>query len=229
MTNLPAESPGSGKPASSGNIGPGGMRASDSDRERAAEALREAAAEGRLDLEELNQRLDLVFAAKTYAELEPVTADLPAVGAHGVAPQARPASPGVSRYGGEASDHVALAILGAFSRKGSWVVPPVMSAVAIMGGGELDLRDARFAERVVTIHVTAIMGGIEITVPDDARVEVNGIGIMGGFDHHAAGEGAADGPTIIINGLAFWGGVDIKRKRPKARKLDQSSPPGLDR
>jgi hypothetical protein len=227
MTNLPAESPGSGSPVPSDSAGPGSMRASDSDREHVAEALREAAAEGRLDLEELNERLDLAFAAKTYAELEPITADLPTTARKlGIPPETRPGSFGINRYGGEASDPFAVAILGAFSRKGSWVVPPVLSAVAIMGGGELDLRDARFAERVVTIHVTAIMGGIEITVPDEARVEVNGIGIMGGFDHHAAGEGTADGPTIIINGLAFWGGVEIKRKR---RKLDRGATPELDR
>jgi hypothetical protein len=202
------------------------MRASDSDRERVAEALREAAAEGRLNLEELNERLDLVFAAKTYAELEPITADLPTTALKLGGPQeSRQGSFGVNRYGGEASDHIAVAILGAFSRKGSWVVPPVMSAVAIMGGGELDLRDARFAERVVTIHVTAIMGGIEITVPDDAKVEVNGIGIMGAFDHRATGEGSADGPTIIINGLAFWGGVEIKRKSPRRGKLDRGATP----
>jgi hypothetical protein len=224
MTNLPAESP-----------SPGDMRASDSDRERVAEALREAAAEGRLSLEELDERLDRVFAAKTYAELTPVTADLPGMGDLPVPRGDRRAgqetgagSFGINRYGGEASEHAAVAIMGSFSRKGSWVVPPVMSAVAIMGGGELDLREARFAERTVTIHVTAIMGGVEITVPDDARVEVNGIGIMGGFDHRAAGEGAADGPTIVIDGLAFWGGVEIKRKSPKRRKLDRGKPRELD-
>jgi DUF1707 SHOCT-like domain/Cell wall-active antibiotics response LiaF, C-terminal len=228
MTNLPAESPESGNTVPSDNTGPGSMRASDSDREHVAEALREAAAEGRLNLEELNERLDQVFAARTYAELEPITADLPmTVLKRGVPQETRTGSFGINRYGGEATDHTALAILGGFSRKGSWVVPPVMSAVAIMGGGELDLREARFAERVVTIHVTAIMGGIEITVPDDARVEVNGIGIMGGFDHRAAGEGSADGPTIIIDGLAFWGGVEIKRKSPKRRTVDGGSAPGL--
>ncbi|HUN35982.1 MAG TPA: DUF1707 domain-containing protein [Trebonia sp.] len=228
MTNLPAESPGSDNPVPSDKAGPGGMRASDSDRERVAEALREAAAEGRLDLEELNDRLDLVFAAKTYAELEPITADLPTMSPNrGTRPETRPDSSGINRYGGEASEHVAVAIMGGFSRKGSWVVPPVMSAVAIMGGGELDLRDARFSERVVTIHVTAIMGGIEITVPDDARVEVNGIGIMGGFDHSATGEGSADGPTIIINGLAFWGGVEVKRRPSRSGKLERRTTPEL--
>src|SRR5581483_2687406 len=53
------------------------LRASDSDRERAAEILRDAAGEGRLGLDELDERLTAVYAAKTYAELEPVLSDLP--------------------------------------------------------------------------------------------------------------------------------------------------------
>src|SRR5947207_338555 len=57
------------------------MRASDADRERVAEVLRQAAADGRLDLTELDERLAVVYAARTYAELEPVTADLPVHGA----------------------------------------------------------------------------------------------------------------------------------------------------
>ena len=55
------------------------------------------------------------------------------------------------------------------------------------------------------------MGGILITVPEDADVQVNGIGIMGGFDHCAAGPGSPDGPRIVINGFAFWGGVQVQR------------------
>jgi uncharacterized membrane protein len=66
------------------------MRASDADRERAAEVLREAHAEGRLSAEELHERLDAVFAARTYGELAPVTADLPAVPAAPGAPAPRP-------------------------------------------------------------------------------------------------------------------------------------------
>jgi hypothetical protein len=55
------------------------------------------------------------------------------------------------------------------------------------------------------------MGGIQITVPEDADVQVNGIGIMGGFDHSAAGSGRPGGPRIVINGFAFWGGVQVQR------------------
>lgn len=52
------------------------MRASDSDRDRVAEQLREALAEGRLTAEEHAERLDAVYQAKTYAELAPIVEDL---------------------------------------------------------------------------------------------------------------------------------------------------------
>ena len=212
MTNLPAES--------SSPDGPKGMRASDSDRDRVAEVLREAAAEGRLSLDELDERLDVLYQAKTYAELEPITADLPSAGAHPAsAPAARPAAYSTDRFGGQPSGSVAVAVMSGFSRKGSWVAPKEMTAVAIMGGGEIDLRDARFAETTTTIHAITIMGGIQITVPEDAYVQVNGFGLMGAFDDsRAAGDGEPGGPHIIINGFAFWGGVAVERKPPRRPK-----------
>jgi hypothetical protein len=56
---------------------PASLRASDKDRESAAEVLREAAGEGRLSMTELDERLDAVYEAKTYADLEPIIRDLP--------------------------------------------------------------------------------------------------------------------------------------------------------
>jgi len=54
------------------------LLASDADRDRAAERLRAATAEGRLTAEELEERLERAFSARTDAELEPLVADLPA-------------------------------------------------------------------------------------------------------------------------------------------------------
>lgn len=54
------------------------LRASDADRERTAEHLRSAAAEGRLAPDELEERLEQAFGARTFAELQPIVADLPA-------------------------------------------------------------------------------------------------------------------------------------------------------
>jgi len=70
--------------------------------------------------------------------------------------------------------------------------------------------------------VVAILGGCEITVPDDATVNVNGVGIMGAFEHSAQGSpSSGDGPVINISGVAFMGGVDVTRKPPKQSKRDK--------
>jgi hypothetical protein len=55
------------------------IRASDADRDRAAAALREHLAAGRLTIEEFDQRLDQAYAAKTLGELDEVLADLPRI------------------------------------------------------------------------------------------------------------------------------------------------------
>src|SRR3954469_23539968 len=187
------------------------MRISDAERDQVAAVLREAAGEGRLDLEELDERLTAVYAAKTYGDLEPITQDLPE-------PATRPAAAHGDRFGGTPGSRTFLGIMSGFQRKGAWVVPEELTAVAFWGGGQLDLREARFETRQVTIRAFAVMGGMEIIVPEDAEVHVNGIGIMGGFDHRASGVGAQGAPKIVITGFAFWGGVGVTRKETDAER-----------
>lgn len=207
MTNLPE-----------GND-PGDLRASDHDRDRVAEVLRQAAGEGRLTLDELDDRLSAVYAAKTYGELEPITRDLPIGAPAGASPAMSPnasgTAPAAGRIGGRPTSSVGVGIMGGFSRSGAWVAPRVFTGVTFWGGGEIDLREARFAEGEVTIRVFAVMGGVGVIVPEDAEVDVHGIGIMGAFDDRASGPGAAGAPRIIVKGFAFWGGVGVERKPPK--------------
>jgi hypothetical protein len=59
---------------------PAQLRISDAERHQVAELLREAAGDGRIDLSELDERLEATYNAKTYADLVPITADLQAVG-----------------------------------------------------------------------------------------------------------------------------------------------------
>ena len=193
---------------------PASLRASDKDRESAAEVLREAAGEGRLSMSELDERLDAVYEAKTYADLEPIVRDLPhpAIAPATAAAQASPPASAVERSGGMPASGSAIAVMSGFSRKGAWVVPANFTAVVVMGGGELDLRDAQFSAPVVNIHATAIMGAIAIYVPDDAEVQVTGVGLLGVFEHGPTGAGRPGGPKIHIGGVAFWGAVDVRRK-----------------
>ncbi|MBO0772458.1 MAG: DUF1707 and DUF2154 domain-containing protein, partial [Actinobacteria bacterium] len=155
------------------------LRVSDAEREQAAEIVRAALADGRLRLDELDERLTRVYAAVTYGDLEAVTADLPGPGVAPSVPAAAGRFP-PDRIGGTPSASVSVAILSGARRTGHWVVPPRYTAVAIMGGVELDLRQARFSQPEVTIVVFALCGGVNITVPEDIDVDVSGVGIMGG-------------------------------------------------
>lgn len=173
--------------------------------------LRDAAGDGRLSLDELNTRLEQVYAAKTYGELAPVTHDLP--DRTGVA---SPAARVVEPAAGEGTSGVGVAVMSGFERKGPWQVPDRFTAFAFWGGVDLDMRDATFPHGQTTINAVAIMAGISIVVPADADVQINGVGFMGGFDHSAAGGGSASGPRIVVNGLALMAGVEVKRRPPRA-------------
>lgn len=214
---------------------PAQLRASHADRERVAELLRDAAGDGRLDIGELEERLEQAYAAKTYGELEPLFHDLPTTAPSPPAPPSStssrglqrwvPASPAAQRIGGDPTSSTAVAIFGAAERKGQWVVPTSFTATAIFGGIDLDLREARFASRVVEIQAVAVFGGIDIVVPPDVEVVVEGTGIMGGFSRPKEQPEVPEGsPVVRVTGLALFGGVDVKVKAPKQRKqLDAGS------
>lgn len=202
------------------------LRASDADRERVAEILRDALAEGRLDMEEFEERLDATYRARTYGELTPITRDLPD---HATAVPAVSLTKQPQRSGGWASRIVgaddsgtsswAVAVMSGFQRRGHWTAPRRFNCLAFWGGGEIDLREANFADREVVINAVAIMGGVEVIVPPGVEVIVRGIGVMGGFDHREEGvPGDPGAPRVIVTGFAFWGGVGVDRKLPRGEK-----------
>ena len=197
------------------------VRASDRDRENVAEQLRLAAGDGRLDFDELDERLGAAYGAKTYGELEPLVADLPGAprpaATHGVVAQPDQPHRGM-QVGGRAFSSPAIAIFGGATRKGSWVVPRAFQAFALFGGVEIDLRDASLEDREVTIYANAIFGGVDITVPEGVAVITSGAGIMGGYDGPSDDGGAPNGPVIHIKGVAIFGGVDVRRKPPSTPK-----------
>lgn len=203
------------------------MRISDHERHQVAEILREAAGDGRLDLDELDERLEATYAAKTYADLVPITLDLPATAParplerHDRAPEI------VGTAGHE--HQTGVAIMSSINRKGVWVVPKVYTITCMMGGADLDLREARFAAREVVLNISAFMGGANVIVNPRTRVIVEGIGIMGGYT--APGASRRDvpeqldesSPVVRIRGVAIWGGVDVKRRDVRRKKLGPPS------
>jgi hypothetical protein len=190
------------------------LRASNDDRERVAKVLHDAMAEGRLTVSELEERLDKLYAAKTFGELEPLTRDLPVARPSPEVAQPRQVAPQSTRIGGRGTSTVAVAFMSGAQRRGTWTVPPTFNAIAVMGGVELDLTKARFEEAETIIHAYALMGGIEIVVPEDITVHVTGVGFMGAFDDQASNQGPPGGPVVRITGLALMGGVDVRHPKP---------------
>jgi hypothetical protein len=200
---------------------PSQLRISDQDRHLVAEVLREAAGEGRIDFEELDQRLDATYAARTYADLVPITLDLPATPTTGV--PARPAAANPSPVVPGPAEERHLAIMGGFDRKGVWVVPEQMTVVAFMGGADLDLTEAQFAAREVTITINAVMGGADIKVNPHTHVIMEGVGIMGGYSGPSGkvpAELDENSPVLHIRGFAIMGGVSVTRKRARGSRRE---------
>lgn len=186
--------------------GPPATRASDAEREATAAQLRSAAGEGRLNLDELAERLDAAFAAVTRAELEPLTADLPA--------QAPPAPATKAR-------RWVVGIMGGATQRGRWSIAERCTVVNVMGGADLDLTRAIVSDAETEITVLSVMGGSDIIVPDGVHVELTGFAVMGGNklrleDAPLPPPGA---PVVRVRAYSVMGGTDVKlRRRDRKRK-----------
>jgi hypothetical protein len=190
------------------------LRASDADRDTAAEVINNALAEGRLTAEEHSDRLDAIYAAKTHAELVPLLDDLPGQQAI-MTPSAAPADLTNSRRHGRI-----VTIFGGATRKGPWHAEPVIEVLTIFGGVEIDFRDAILPGKEVILKAITVMGGVEVIVPPEMRVVDSGIAILGGRE--VAGNPPAasspDAPVLRVEGACILGGMEIKRKERKSAK-----------
>lgn len=184
----------------------------DAARERAVERLSIHYARDQLTLEELESRLEQAYAARTPEALESVLVGLPALA---VAPAPSPAVPAKHR----SRPRSFVAVMSGVVRRGAWVVPKRINAVAFMGGIELDLREAVLDPGVTEIDVLAVMGGVVVTVPPNVRLESDGFAFMGGFEDQLKQPASGDpnAPVVRLTGFAFMGGVE-------ARVLDPGAP-----
>jgi hypothetical protein len=193
-----------------GSMEPARLRISDEERHQVAEVLRQAAGEGRIDLDELDQRLEATFSAKTYADLVPITADLPALGVRPV-PAQRPAGHIVAGPSYQSS----FAMMSETRRSGPWQVGQQHTAFALMGSVVIDLRQAIFPSREITINASALMGSVDVVVNPHTVVVCDGMGIMGDFSEsrsRTVPETGPDSPVVRVRGVAIMGAVNIKRK-----------------
>jgi DUF1707 SHOCT-like domain len=146
-------------------VPPGELRASYADRDRVAEQLRIAAGDGRLDAEELDQRLEKALTARTYAELTALTRDLPA--ATGVAGPPRE----LVRID-TGSGHT--------ERSGRWVVPRRMEVRVRSGSTRLDFTEAVITQPTLEIEAEVRSGALVLITKPGITVDLNDVSIRSG-------------------------------------------------
>jgi hypothetical protein len=212
MTEPPPSSPGDPEltPA---------LRASDADRERVVDLLRQAAGDGRLDVEELDERTSAALATRTLIGLEQLTRDLvpasprpPAPATAGAGMLVRPGAGGTRRI---------VSIMSGHDRRGRWRVARRLTVLSLMGGADLDFCDAELTDAETRITVINVMGGSDLRFPDGVDVQVSKFALMGGHDVKLGPEAPPAGaPVIHLRMLSLMGGGGVRqgRRRPRRRR-----------
>jgi hypothetical protein len=199
------------------------LRASDSDRQKIADVIADAYADGRLTADEHSQRLDSVWAAKTLGELEPLVVDLGR-------PISRPQSsslqwPGSAASAGTTANTVrssgnlpatvgdnerAFAILATSRREGEWLVPPHMTMLGVMGSVEWDMRNAIFTSPTIIVDVALTMGSMTLRIPDGVGIEDKTIHILSDVQFKGVVAAQPGAPVIVLQGFLAMGSITIK-------------------
>ena len=140
------------------------LRAGDRDREAAARVVSEAAAQGRLDLDEMTERMDRVWAARTYGDLDAVLGDLQ--------------PPGGTRPPADRDEQVLRVVAGMGNRKqaGVWVCPPrIVAQTGVAGNVTIDFTESVVEHDVVRVEVVTGTGRIVLVVPQGWTVDASGV------------------------------------------------------
>lgn len=214
------------------------LRCSDVDRERVAEALRQAAGDGRLTLTELEERLEATFKARTYGELQPITRDLPqgpyplpgaaavtnwqqgltvAAGVPGPSAVQPPLPPS---SGPVRPTERITSILSNEKRQGRWEVPARIDVTTMLGEVVLDFTEAVVRTPEVEIQTGIVLGSLTLIVPEGIEVRLDeGTNILGERKMKLREPVTPGGPVYRVKGFVLLGEVTVRPPRDKRRSL----------
>jgi class 3 adenylate cyclase len=182
-------------------VGPPSVRVSDAERDQTVHLLREHVVVGRLTLDEFSDRMGLALEARTRGDLDTAMANLPAAGTP------------MEESGRRRSRRRFVAVMSGSTAKGRWRMSGRTTAVAVMGGCDMDLRQAEIDGPEVVITAFAFWGGIKIIVPEGFDVELEGFSFMGGRDLRLRNVPLIPGsPRIRVRGFAIMGGIEVRSK-----------------
>ncbi len=204
--------------------GIGHLRCSDSDRELVADVLGRAFSEGRITFEEHDERLTTAYNARTFSELDVLTADL-------IAPTHAPPAITASSHNIPERRFSTTPAIGPVLRNSTTVlstmrlgsplqVPAESSLVIILGEARIDLVDATFAADVVRINLSVFMGEVRIRVPEGVRVVSSLSTIMGEYTPRDLPTGPAS-VTVELEGAVVMGEVKVLGPGGRSTKYER--------
>lgn len=178
-------------------------RASDAERRAVSDRLKQACVEGRLSLDEFGDRVGRALAARTHAELDSLTADLPSTAA---------GTPSL------AADHrtavsSTFAFMSSADRTGRWRIGRESRVIAVMGGCKLDLRHVTISAPLTVIRAYVVMGNVNVIVPEGVEVELEALAVMGSRSIKLKGAPPEHGaPVVRIEGIVLMGDLTVRDK-----------------
>jgi len=182
------------------------LRASHADRDRIAEQLRVAAGDGRLTMDELDERLEKALNARTGSELALLVTDLPALQAGSAL--AVPA---------EAKELAQIEVSsGSAVREGRWVLPRAMEIKAGSGSVKLDLTQAVLTGPTLQIEATVRSGSLTIVTKPGIEVVMDDVKLSSGSAKVRQPRGAGSVPTVLrveVSGSARSGSITARPPR----------------
>lgn len=169
---------------------------------------------GVLSVDAFERRLDEAMEATEHAELLALTEDLElTVDQQFTETKARQFSAPAASSDEDGDTEYMLQVFGGSDRTGNWTVPKNIRVVSVFSGGTIDMSEAHFVHPVTRIKVFSLFAGDDILVPEGINVQTRVFCIFAGLDNSANSAADPDAPTVIIEGVAIFSGLDVKIKR----------------
>jgi len=182
------------------------IRVSHADRDRIAEQLRVAAGDGRLTMEELDERLEHALNARTGTELARLVTDLPAT-----------TDTGAALMPVTAKEHTSVEVSsGSAVRGGSWAVPRSMDVKVGSGSVKLDLTQAVISAPLFTIQAEVRSGSLTVITRPGIEVVVDEVSVNSGSAKVRHGKDEQPVPTVLrveISGSVRSGSIVARPPR----------------
>lgn len=167
---------------------------------------------GYISEEAFERRLDAVIETKSHQAMMEQVEDLDSTPDEAIKKHKEEKfSVNYNESASEESDTI-VSILGSNDRSGQWVVPKTIKVFSILGGSNIDFTDARFNSPNVKVQILSILGGDNIYVPENVNVVSKAFCILGSIDNSAPSIASRQAPTITVEGLILFSGLDIKIK-----------------